>query len=81
METIYVTKYALTTGIMEVKAIKCTNPHVSDMYKKADSFSQYYHKGDYELTKEAAVVKAEEMRIKKLKSLDKQMKKISALRF
>jgi hypothetical protein len=36
---------------------------------------------DAHLTKASALARAEEMRITKLKSLDKQMKKVSAMKF
>lgn len=76
---IYVTKYALTTGIFEVDA-KVLDGMAS--YKRGDSYlMEFAHRDEFHLTREAAVAKAEEIRIKKLKSLNKQIKKISAIKF
>ena len=76
---IYVTKYALSAGIFEVDA-KVADDMAS--FKRGDSyFMEFAHRNEFYLTREAAVVRAEEMRIKKLQSLEKSAKKISALKF
>lgn len=80
---IFVTKYALSTGIFSAEA-ECKDG--SDMAvirgNRAEGyFDQYLHKGDFYHDEDSALQKAEEMRIKKLKSLDKQMKKVSAIKF
>lgn len=82
MTKIYVTKYALTDGVREheadildggkyarVKAASCT--HLNQLFCGKD-----FHLNEY-----SAIERAEEMRIKKLQSLDKQIKKMSALTF
>lgn len=79
MTIVYVTKYALTTGVYIAEA------HVTgDMavqLAKGHMYAQYFHGKDWHLTEDEAIHRAEEMRIAKLRSLDKQMKKISALKF
>lgn len=76
---IWVTKYALTDGIFEVMA------KVSDgmaCYKREGStYSEYVHGKGFHLDLKSAISEAEEMRIRKLKSLEKSMKKMSALKF
>lgn len=79
---IWVTKYTLSQGILEIDAEPC---HIESMisYKTSSCKIQFFHgEGkEWHRTKNAAVVRAEEMRIAKLKSLDKQMKKVAALKF
>lgn len=76
---VFVTKYALTTGIFEVEA-KVSDGMAS--FKRGESyFMEFAHRNEFHLTREAAVARAEEMRIKKLQSIDKQIKKISAIKF
>lgn len=78
--TIYVTKYALTTGIFTAQGEQSSDD--SFFYKvDGSSFTQYARGNDVHLTEEAALNRAEEMRISKLKALDKQMKKVSAMKF
>lgn len=82
MRTVFITKYALTVGIIEVKEIRDSKSKDMVVYRYKDAtFDQYAHGKDFWLTKEEAIERAEEMRIAKLKSLDKQIKKISALKF
>lgn len=80
---IFVTKYALTAGVYSVMA-ECNCG--SDMaVVPGDTskcfFDTYLHKGDFYFDEKEALQKAEEIRIKKLQSLDKQMKKVSAIKF
>lgn len=78
--TIYVTRYALTTGIFKVEAE--INRSGSYMYRPDSSYCWCSVSGkDAHLTEIAALTRAEEMRISKLKALDKQMKKVSAMKF
>jgi len=85
---VWITKYCLTSGIQEIEAEVCSTNE--DMIKKVkdreDStcrYDEYYHgKGkDWHTTKESAIKRAEEMRIKKIESLKKQIKKLEALKF
>lgn len=78
--TIYVTKYALTTGIFTVQGEQSSDDLF--FYKSEGSgFTNFARGNDAHLTEEAALARAEEMRISKLKALDKQMKKVSAMKF
>lgn len=73
---VFVTKYALSSGIQEVEGD--TTPHG---YFNPHGRYGLYSKGEWFESKQDAIENAEERRIKKLQSLDKQVKKISALKF
>lgn len=79
MTKIYVTKYALTSGISEHDAEVSSDGNMASFRK--NGYPHNYHGNDFHLTFESALNRAEEMRIKKLQSLDKQIKKISSLKF
>lgn len=79
MTIVYITKYALTTGVYSAEAD--VNGDMAVQRAKGSGYAQYFHGKDWHLTEYEALDRAEEMRIAKLKSLDKQMKKISALKF
>lgn len=74
LQTVWCIKYALTTGIYELKG------HITaDGYFSEDSGSKPGHflgKNDYQLTLEKALVAAEELRKRKIKSLEKQLAKV-----
>jgi len=81
MTKIYVTKYALTSGIFSAEA-KISDDRKMASYKQPGAyFTETAHGNDFHLTKEDALSRAEEMRIKKLQSLDKKTKQISAMKF
>lgn len=81
--TVWVTKYALTTGIEKHEAVTtCSDDMVcvrGDRIK--GEYDQHFHGKDWHTTEEEAKKRAEEMRVKKLKSMEKQMKKIKSLVF
>lgn len=76
---VYITKHALTSGIVEREAELCNE----NMIVTVEKWPAYYHgKGkEWHLSHESAVKRAEEMRQKKIESLKKQMKKIENLKF
>lgn len=79
---VFSTKYCLTQGITEHDARECGNGMVA-VPKTAKSFEYYLHDEgvDWHKTKEGAILRAEEVRIRKLQSLDKSIKKISSIKF
>jgi hypothetical protein len=78
--TIYVTTYALTVGIFTAHANEVGPGRYS--YKgEGSSFTSYVSGKDVHLTEAEALARAEEMRTAKLKSLDKQIKKVSKIKF
>lgn len=80
---VWVTKYALTSGILEMEAnqsgdlIYVKGGLVGDAYY----YGQYFHKGEWFKTREDANEKAEQMRQRKLCSLQKQMTKLQKMEF
>lgn len=74
----WVTKWALSSGIIEVDGEITSS---GCLRYKSGEFTGYVFGNDFHQTKESAIARAEEMRIRKLKSLDKQIKKVSALKF
>jgi len=80
---VFITKWALSYGIFEIDADLHSNKGMVSFRRSPEHFEEYcHHEGkDWHLTREGAVNRAEEMRIAKLKSLDKQTKKISAMKF
>ncbi len=77
--TAFITKYALTRGIIEEEVEDCFDTR-STMVRGADRRS-YYHENDWHQSREQAIARAEKMRADKLKSLDKQRKRIEGLKF
>lgn len=76
---IYVTKYALTQGIVEHEAEESNGMAVVKATRL--SYAQYFHNKEWHTTKEAAIEKAQEMQLKKILSLQKQIKAISEMEF
>jgi hypothetical protein len=76
--TVWCVKYALTAGLYELKG-KIT----PDGYFSEDSGSRIGHflnKNDYRLTLEDAKAAAEDLRKRKIKSLEKQIAKVMTQR-
>lgn len=77
---VWITKYAISKGIYEADADVEMDKGMCTV-RLEGFWPQYFHGNDWHTDKQAAVARAEEMRIKKLQSLNKQMKKLSALKF
>ena len=75
---IYFTKYALTDGIQKHKA---RNTCIDGMLEDAENRNISYHEGNWYLTYQEAACKAEEMRLKAIKSLNKKLIKLQSLSF
>lgn len=80
MTIAFITRYALTTGIYKVEG-EVKDDIFMQLRNGRGAFDQYFFGKDWHLTEEEAIARAEEMRIRKLKSLDAQIKKISLLKF
>lgn len=77
MITVWITKYALTTGIMTEQVEDPAQDYSPNMVcAKAIGLSAYFHGKDWHRTREAAVARAEEMRKTKLVSLRMQIAKL-----
>lgn len=75
----YITKYALTEGIFE-KEVRQSRDYPTMVSVEGRSL-ECYHGNDWHLTMEAALERAEEMRIKKIESLKKSLQKMESLKF
>ena len=77
----YITKYALTKGILERNVEVCTDVS-EDMAKViGNTFGEYYHGNEWHVSKEEAISKAEDMQQKRIIALNKQIVKLSKLKF
>ena len=76
---VYITKYALSTGIIETDDAEICSNISEDMIssKKYGTF----HGNDWHKKKEDAVLRAEVMRINKNESLKKQIEKFDKIKF
>ena len=80
MMKVWITKYALTSGIKEIECEDCENGAVKEIENPLPTF--YHGEGkEWHRTKESAIQKAEEMRQKKIASLKKQIEKLEEMRF
>ena len=78
----YVTKYALTEGVLKVHGVVASTCKTMILYRTTDStFEQYAHDLDWYRTQQGAENRFADMRAAKLKSLQRQIKKISGLQF
>lgn len=84
MIKVWISKYALTTGLHEVEIdVYPDNGIVSVRNKDSMFYTQYYHgEGkDWHKTKEEAIKKAEKMKSRKIESLKKQLEKLENMKF
>ena len=72
---IWITKYALTRGIQH------ENAKLEAGGKVAFTSTDYYKSGEFELSEEQAVAKAEVMRRKKIASLERKVKQLKQIKF
>lgn len=76
---VYVTIYALTKGILVREGWKsATNDNVFFVAGPYGGFINYYG-SEWHVEESAAIARAEEMRTKKIASLEKQIAKLRAL--
>lgn len=78
---VWITKYALTQGIIEKEARECKG--FDGMIQTEEKYPAYFRgEGkDWHRTKESAIKRAEDMRQKKIESLKKQIKKLEEMKF
>jgi hypothetical protein len=75
----WITRNALTQGIFTIKAELCTD--ISDKMIKSGELHECYHKPDWHESWDAAVAQAEKMRVNKIVSIKKQIKRLEELKF
>ena len=79
-QNIYITKYALSSGILEKEA-RIEDYGNGHLRAFVNGYSSYEIGSEAFLTKEDALKNAEERRLKKIESLKKQIEKLEVLRF
>ena len=80
---VWVTKYALTAGIF-TKEAEIFNDDTKLCCIRGDNeytYDQYFRGKDWHLLEKNVKIRFEEMKRKKIMSLEKQLKKIKALQF
>lgn len=80
---IWITKYALTKGILEKEAEIDFHETMASV-PSADirlGWTDYFHRPNWHKTQEEARARAEVMRQKKIASLERQLAKLRAIRF
>jgi len=80
---IYITKYALTKGIIEDDAIKIDR-ELSKTMAVVDNDGwgrKYYHGDEFHYSETAARIKADKMRLNRIKALEKRIAKLKSLKF
>ncbi len=81
MEKVFITKYALTKGILEKEAeIRDYGYEYEIAYVKGE-FSSYPLGKEAFRTREQAMERAEKMRLKKIASLKKQIEALEKMKF
>lgn len=81
MMKVWITKYALTQGIIELEIENESDDPNVIYFKGSHGFSSSYRGKDWHKTKEDAIKRAEEMAQKKIESLQRQIIKICDLKF
>lgn len=81
----WITKYALTSGIMEVEAEDPANAQFPEMVTVPPQgdvgFTQHFHGKDWHRSREDAVKRAGIMRDKKVHNLHRRITKLEQTRF
>lgn len=78
---VFLTKYALSSGIEEVELIREFKVDNMKFVYVKDKHGSYKIGSEAFFTKEDAIKQAEIMRLKKIESLKKQIKKLENLKF
>lgn len=74
MQEVWISRYALSSGLFKRRG----NVRGDDMFTSENIilFSDWFNKGEWHLTKEEAILKADEMRKKKIESLKIEIKSL-----
>lgn len=79
---VFITKYALTSGIRKADVELSSSNKNSVIEKNGKRFGiNFYHKPFWHLTIEDAIIHAEELRDKRISSLKKSLSKLQKLSF
>lgn len=77
----FITKYALTKGILEKRVGDCFDISPNMVSFIGAEWSECYHGRDWHRSRADAIVRAEEMRKAKIESLKRQLTLLTALKF
>jgi hypothetical protein len=79
---VWITKYAMTEGILAVDAEHSQINAGTVKYRRSPKHLQEYaHSGEWHTSQSDAIDRAEDMREAKIKSLRKQIAKLEAMKF
>jgi len=79
---VWITKYALTAGILAVEAeLSTINAGIVKCRRSPAHLQEYAHSGEWHTSQSDAIDRAEDMRDAKIKSLRKQIAKLEAMKF
>lgn len=81
MTAVWITKYALTAGIVERELIEHEKGYVQVKEPRGLNGWALYHGNDFHLSKAAAVARANKMRLDKIASLKTRIAKLEKLSF
>lgn len=76
---VWITKYALTQGITEATDVRVCSDVNENMIDAGRS--RYFHKPDWHETREAAVERAEKMRLARIKAHERAVEKLREVKF
>ncbi len=75
---VYITKYALTKGIVEAEGVEKSVTMIAVKGKFGDA---YYHNNEWHTNKGAAIEMAKRMQNRRIASLQKSMESVKKLKF
>jgi hypothetical protein len=78
---VYITKHALTTGILAAQAERFDDTMIKVPSPKRGGRDTFYHNKDWVRTKQEAVARAKAMRDAQIASLGRQLDRLAALTF
>jgi hypothetical protein len=81
MSVHWITKYALTDGIFELRGAEVTDSGYLSKTERDPWRHHFYSKKEYHISHEKAVARAEEMRVAKIASLKNQIVKFEKMTF
>jgi len=81
MTTVYITKWALSSGIQIMETDSDINDKMISVKIGDSGYPTYFHGRDWHTTPLDAITRAEAMRAKKIDSLRKSLTKMEALTF
>jgi hypothetical protein len=81
MGSVWITKYALTTGVYEREVIEIDRDMAVVVERRGMNGKAFFHGADWHRTQAGAVAQAETMRINKIASLRKQLARLEKLTF